>query len=172
MRSLSNCAVGYTNRSSRKVNDWALCCAGITRVTACQPTARRSTCSGRRLRTAGSSRFGDEASDAASTGRGWIGSRNSGFLVLALFILGRSSALLSGPEIRAQCGSSARWICAGGGGTVTCQSSLPRPYRALSRLCPCSAGVHRQIVLRRSKRRRSQGPGASVLQLARRPPQH
>ena len=33
----------------------------------------------------GSSRFGDEASAAASTGGGWIGSRNSGFLVPALF---------------------------------------------------------------------------------------
>ena len=126
MRSLSNCVVGYTNRSSRKVNGWVLCCAGITRITACQPTSRRSTCSGRRLRTAGSSRFGDEASAAASTGRGWIGSRNSGFLVPALFILGRSSALLSGPEIRAQCGSSARWDLCGGRLALT---SVNRPYR-------------------------------------------
>jgi hypothetical protein len=72
-------------------------------------------CSGRRLRIAGSSRFGDEASAVASTGRGWIGSRNSGFLMLALFILGRSSALLSEPEIRSPCGSSARWDLCGGG---------------------------------------------------------
>ena len=128
MRSLSNYVVVCMNRSSRKVNGWVLCSAGITRITACQPTSRRSTCSGPRLRTAGSSRFGDEASAAASTGRGWIGSRNSGFLVPALFILGRSSALLSEPEIRAQCGSSARWnLCGGAVDTVTCQSSLPRP---------------------------------------------
>src|ERR1700677_3792111 len=109
-----------------KVNGWVLCCADITRTTACRPTSRRSTCSGRRLRTAGSSRFGDEASAAASTGRGWIGSRNSGFLVPALFILGRSSALLSGPEIRAQCGSSARGDLCGG---RWAQSRVNRPYR-------------------------------------------
>jgi len=114
------------NRSSRKVNGWVLCCADITRITACRPISRRSTCSGRRLRIAGSSRFGDEASAAASTGRGWIGSRNSGFLVPALFILGRSSALLSGPEIRAQCGSSARWDLCGG---RLAQSRVNRPYR-------------------------------------------
>jgi len=114
MRSLVNCVAVCMNRSSRKVNCWVLCCAVIMRITACRPTSRRSTCSGRRLRTAGSSRFGDEASDVASTGRGWIGSRNSGFLVRALFILGRSNALLSEPEIRAQCGCSARWDLCGG----------------------------------------------------------
>jgi hypothetical protein len=125
MRSLSNCVVVCMNRSSRKVNGWALYCAGITRITVCRPTSRRSTCSGRRLRTAGSSRFGDEASAAASTGRIWIVSRNSGFLVPALFILGRSSALLSKPEIRAQCGSSARWDLCGG----RLAPSRGRPYR-------------------------------------------
>ena len=126
MRSLSNCAVVCMNRSPRKVNGWVLCFADITRITACQPTSRRSTCSGRRLRTAGSSRFGDEVSAVASTGRGWIGSRNSGFLVRALFILGRSSALLSEPEIRAQCGNSARWDLCGG---RLAQSCANRPYR-------------------------------------------
>ena len=114
------------NRSSRKVNGWVLCCAVITRITAYRPTSRLSTCSGGRLRIAGSSRFGDEASAPASTGRGWIGSRNSGFLELALFILGRSSALPSGPKIRAQCGNSARWDLCGG---RLAQPRVNRPYR-------------------------------------------
>ena len=98
MRSLSNCVVACMNRSSRKVNGWVLCCVVITRITVCQPTSRRSTCSGQRLRTAGSSRFGDEASAAASTGNGWIASLHSGFLAPALFILGRSSALRQDPR--------------------------------------------------------------------------
>jgi predicted metalloprotease len=46
--------------------------------------------------------------------------------VPALFILGRSSALLSGPEIRAQCGNSARWDLCGG---RLAQSRVNRPYR-------------------------------------------
>jgi hypothetical protein len=126
MRSLSNCVVVCMNRSSRKVNGWVLCCAVITRITACRPTSRHSTCSGGRLRIAGLSRFGDEASAAASTGREWIDSRNNGFLVPALFILGRNSALLSEPKIRAQCGSSARWDLCGG---RLARSRVNRPYR-------------------------------------------
>ena len=117
------------NRSSRKVNGWVLCSAGITRITACQPTSRRSTCSGPRLRTAGSSRFGDAASVGASTGREWIASQNGGFLGPALSTLGRNSALLSEPEIRAQCGSSARWDLCGGRLTRSrVQPPLPRPF--------------------------------------------
>src|ERR1700722_10828926 len=142
MRSLSNCVGVCTNRSSRKVNGWVLCCAVITRITACQPTSRRSTCSGRRLRIAGSSRFGDEASAAASTGRGWIGSRNRGFLVPAFFIPGRSSALLSGPEIRGPGGTSARWDLCGG---RLAQSRVNRPYRDQTILIAASLAA--QIML-------------------------
>jgi hypothetical protein len=156
MRSLSNCAVGYTNRSSRKVNGWALFCAGITRITVCRPTSRRSTCSGQRLRIAGSSRFGDEASAAASTGRGWIVWPHSGFLVPASFTLGRSSALLSEPEIRAQCGSSARWDLCGG---RLAQSRVNRPYRDPQCGWPASTTSSTgSSNCRRSVRARGEGP--------------
>jgi hypothetical protein len=46
--------------------------------------------------------------------------------VSALFTLGRSSALLSEPEIRAQCGNSARWNLCGG---RLAQSRVNCPYR-------------------------------------------
>ena len=62
-----------------------------------------------------SSRCADEASAVASTGREWIASRDSGFRNLTLSILGPNSALLSEPNIRARCCSSARWDLCGGG---------------------------------------------------------
>ena len=127
MKSLWNCAVDCTNRSSRRVNGCVPCCVDITRITECRPTLRRSTCSGRRSRIAGSSRSGDAASAAASTGHGWIVSPNSGSHEPALSTLGRSSALLSDPEIRAQCGSPARWdLC---GGRLESSTTKSRPYR-------------------------------------------
>lgn len=83
--------------------------------------------SGKRSLDAGDVRFGGVVSVDGSTGIACSAWQHAGFHLPALFILGLRLALTFGPEIRAQCGNSARWdLCGGAARSLRTKS---RPYR-------------------------------------------
>jgi hypothetical protein len=149
MRLLLSFVVDGMTRLPRKASGWELSCADITRTTACRPISRRSMSSAGRSRIAGGSRFGDAASAGGSTGRGWIGLLTGGLQELALFIPGRKHALLSKPEIRAQCGNSARWDLYGGRSGVFGCHTVPTATPQRTRI----AVVEPDGITRKSPRR-------------------
>jgi len=109
--------------SRNKAPGYELLCVATSLTMQYPPTGERCCPSEPRSSDSGSGRCGAAASETGRTGRRWAGSFDGGYRPPASGIPGSRSDLTSGPEARAQCGSSARWELCGG------RPDKGRPYR-------------------------------------------
>src|SRR5437899_1950791 len=93
-----------------------------------RPTRTQSKPFVPKLHVIGIARCCAAANDGGSHGYGCSGLSRVGSHGLLSHIHGLSSALMLVPEVRAQCGSAARWdLCGGRPDPCGARSSLPRP---------------------------------------------
>jgi hypothetical protein len=119
-------------------------CPGITAITRCPTTSRRSPPSAISSSGAGSKRFGVAASVTGWTGGGWIVSLIYGYLNRGFCIPGPNSDSPPSPKAGAQCGSPARWDLRGGQPEAM-WTNRPDPTEGLSlpqpKLCVVPSGA-------------------------------